>query len=320
VTLAAMNAALARERQWLPLESPFEGATIGGILATNDAGPLRHRYGTPRDLVIGVTLATTDGKLVKAGGVVVKNVAGYDLGKLVTGSFGSLAVIVHATFKLTPIPAAFGTQVFRFADRVAAAEAAGILAGSNLDPAALDVRVDTAASESPIELLARFASTAAAVDAQMADAERLLAAAGARTSHRVVADADEGLWRTYVRRPWEDGGAVVKASWLPASLGAVLGLIDEVRRKGVHVEMTGRAGAGAGAIRIDADTRTQVAVLRTLRERFDVLTRVSLVQADAGVKQAVGVWEPAGSTASLLSAIKRAFDPAGVLVAGQGPV
>ena len=102
--------ALAIHGQRLPLDPPFaDRATIGGLLATNDSGPLRHRYGTPRDLVIGVQLATTDGVLAKAGGQVVKNVAGYDLSKLVTGSFGSLAAIVSATFKLAPLPAASKT-------------------------------------------------------------------------------------------------------------------------------------------------------------------------------------------------------------------
>src|SRR5205823_14395303 len=111
-TLRDVNTALAEHRQWLPLDPPFaDRATIGGILATNDSGPLRHRYGTPRDLVIGVQLATTDGVLAKAGGQVVKNVAGYDLSKLVCGSFGSLAAIVSATFKLAPRAAASKTIV-----------------------------------------------------------------------------------------------------------------------------------------------------------------------------------------------------------------
>ena len=109
VSLAHLNRELARHGQWLPLDSAFDEATIGGMLATNDAGPHRHRYGTPRDLLIGVTLALTDGRIVKAGGTVVKNVAGYDLGKLVTGSFGSLGAIVDATFKLLPIPQASAT-------------------------------------------------------------------------------------------------------------------------------------------------------------------------------------------------------------------
>ena len=98
LTLREANEALARHGQWLPLDPAFaDRATIGGLLATNDSGALRHHYGTPRDLVIGVQIATTDGTLAKAGGQVVKNVAGYDLGRLVTGSFGSLAAIVSAS-------------------------------------------------------------------------------------------------------------------------------------------------------------------------------------------------------------------------------
>jgi glycolate oxidase FAD binding subunit len=76
MTLRDVNVALSAERQWLPIESAFDEATIGGVVATNDSGPSRHRNGTPRDLVIGITLALTDGRLVKAGGTVVKNVAG----------------------------------------------------------------------------------------------------------------------------------------------------------------------------------------------------------------------------------------------------
>ncbi len=109
-----VNRELARHGQWLPIESAFEEATIGGAIATNDSGPLRHRYGTPRDLLIGIRLALTDGRLIKSGGNVVKNVAGYDLGKLISGSFGSLAAIVSATFKLTPLPAASSTLIATF--------------------------------------------------------------------------------------------------------------------------------------------------------------------------------------------------------------
>ncbi len=115
VTLATLNETLAEHGQWLPLDSAFDDATIGGILATNDAGPLRHRYGTPRDLLIGIRLALADGRIVKAGGNVVKNVAGYDLGKLVSGSFGCLAAIVDATFKLLPRPQASATLTVTYA-------------------------------------------------------------------------------------------------------------------------------------------------------------------------------------------------------------
>jgi FAD/FMN-containing dehydrogenase len=94
-----VNRELARHGQWLPLDPPWsDRATIGGIVATNDAGPRRHRYGTPRDLIIGIEIARADGVRAKAGGIVVKNVAGYDLARLMTGSFGSLALITSATF------------------------------------------------------------------------------------------------------------------------------------------------------------------------------------------------------------------------------
>src|SRR5688500_15055182 len=105
MTRRDLNAALSAERQWLPIESAFSEATIGGMVATNDSGPSRHRNGTPRDLIIGITLALTDGRVVKAGGTVVKNVAGYDLGKLVSGTHGNLAGIVDVACKLVPIAA-----------------------------------------------------------------------------------------------------------------------------------------------------------------------------------------------------------------------
>src|SRR5688500_6227716 len=139
-TLEEGNAELGRSRQWLPIDGP-DGATVGGAIATNDSGPLRQRYGTPRDLLIGVQLATTDGRLVKAGGNVVKNVAGYDLGKLVCGSFGSLAAIVTATFKLAPLPGASATLVASFGDRRGLAQAAQAVGGSQLEPSAFDLSV-----------------------------------------------------------------------------------------------------------------------------------------------------------------------------------
>src|SRR5581483_280423 len=98
-----VNRRLAAHNQWLPLDPPWSArATIGGIVSTNDSGPRRHRYGAPRDLIIGVEFARADGTLAKAGGIVVKNVAGYDLSRLFTGAFGALAVLVSATFKLYP--------------------------------------------------------------------------------------------------------------------------------------------------------------------------------------------------------------------------
>ena len=138
-TIRELNQELARYRQWLPVDTAFDAATVGGVIATNDSGPLRHRHGTPRDLLIGVHLAMTDGRVVKAGGTVVKNVAGYDLGKLISGSHGSLAAIVSATFKLAPLPGASTTIVAGFRDADALAEAVTAVSASQIEPTAFDV-------------------------------------------------------------------------------------------------------------------------------------------------------------------------------------
>ena len=112
---ADLTVVLAQNRQMIPLDPPFaESATIGGILAANISGPRRRLYGTARDLVIGMKFATLEGKLVQSGGMVVKNVAGLDMGKLMIGSFGTLAAIAVANFKLLPRPTAEASFLVSF--------------------------------------------------------------------------------------------------------------------------------------------------------------------------------------------------------------
>src|SRR5438094_9762546 len=219
--LADVNRALAPHRQWLALDPPFaERATIGGVLATNDSGPLRHRYGTPRDLVIGVQLATTDGVLSKAGGRVVKNVAGYDLGKLVAGSFGSLAAIVSATFKLAPLPKTTRTLIATAPDLDVLAQIVRDVMASQLEPIAFEMQTGNAAASRTIVML-RFASTPAAVDAQIAAASGL---ASLKASAPVVIEGDDepARWREHAEGIWNAPGAVVRASWLPANVATVM--------------------------------------------------------------------------------------------------
>src|SRR4029450_9722944 len=138
-TLRTVGGELSRHGQWLPLSTSFADATIGGTVAANDSGPLRQRHGTARDLLIGVHLALADGNLVKAGGNVVKNGAGYDLGKRMSGSFGKRAAIVSATFKLAPLPAASSTVVAAFRDRDAFLQAAAGIGSSQVEPAVFDL-------------------------------------------------------------------------------------------------------------------------------------------------------------------------------------
>ena len=118
---------------------PHGAGTIGGLLATGAAGPLRLRYGTPRDLSIGITVVRADGTVASSGGKVVKNVAGYDLGKLFAGSYGTLGLIVEAAFRLHPRPAATSFVTLDAADRESAAAVTALVASSPLAPSAVEL-------------------------------------------------------------------------------------------------------------------------------------------------------------------------------------
>ena len=314
-----VNRELARHGQWVPIESPFEGATIGGAIATNDSGPLRHRYGTPRDLVIGVRLALTDGRLIKAGGNVVKNVAGYDLGKLVSGSFGSLAAIVSATFKLMPLPAASSTLIATFDRASALVPALAAITGSQLEAAACELHVSASrgSADGHYRLLLKFESTPGALNAHVQKARSLL---GGAKCDVVAAAMESETWRDHARSVWQSPGIVVRASWLPASLGGVLAFIDDMRGNTTDVEVAGRGALGSGLFRIDGDAPAQRAAVERMRSRSDLFRHVVLLHASTELKQHVDAWGSLGDAGPIGGAIKQALDPHGILNAGRGPV
>jgi glycolate oxidase FAD binding subunit len=347
-TLHDVNAALGQRGQWLPLDPPFaDRATIGGVLATNDSGPLRHRFGTPRDLVIGIRLATTDGVLSKAGGRVVKNVAGYDLAKLVTGSFGSLAAIVSATFKLSPLPAASKTIVIQAADIDEVGSIVRAVTRSQLEPIAFEVEtrrstqrpqsarsrnVPAGSAISAFNVLLRFASLPIVVDAQIAEASAALEALGAPNRDRrdgggpgdprVVDGVEEQMvWHEHATRIWDGPGAIVRASWLPAEIAAAFNALDvATAQAGVAPPtMVGRAAVGAGLFSIDGEAEAQARVVDALR-RSRHLGNVVVVRGSAALKALVDVWGPMGDRQRVLASLKRAFDPGLVLNAGRGPL
>ncbi|MBC7928153.1 MAG: FAD-binding oxidoreductase [Bryobacteraceae bacterium] len=141
-----LSETLRKNGQMIPLDPPFLAkATVGGVLATNASGPRRRLFGTARDHVIGMEFATLEGKLVRSGGMVVKNVAGLDMAKLMIGSFGTLAAIVSANFRLTPIPEQSRTWILRTDSPLLAAQACSELRRSVLQPSALDLVSPSAA-------------------------------------------------------------------------------------------------------------------------------------------------------------------------------
>ncbi|HWO72440.1 MAG TPA: FAD-binding oxidoreductase, partial [Dehalococcoidia bacterium] len=219
IRLADLQQALAERRQWLPLDPPLPlEATIGGILATNASGPARYRHGTARDLVIGMTVALPNGELVKSGGRVVKNVAGYDMAKLHIGALGTLGMIVQVTFKVAPLPA-----------RSEAVAVTGPLAdvmsiNARLHDSGLPLQALVLSNVAgPVwRLLVRFAAGEAAVERALRDLRLLISDfPGLTTSAGTVSELE--LLRPAVRA--EAGGDVVlRASIAPAAAEEVIGL------------------------------------------------------------------------------------------------
>jgi glycolate oxidase FAD binding subunit len=203
VRLSSLQRALAPYGQRLSLDPPGD-PTIGALLAENVSGPLRHRFGAPRDLVLGVTLVLPDGTIASSGGKVVKNVAGYDLARLVCGSRGRLALIARASFRLHPVPKAAQTVAVETDD---AAAVVGALLASQLQPSALDVL-------HPGSVLVLFEGSPAAVEAQLAAAQRLV---GGREVPATAWDVS--------RRRQADAGAYIR--FVPGRLAEVLQRLEE---------------------------------------------------------------------------------------------
>jgi glycolate oxidase FAD binding subunit len=162
-----LSDALAKNRQMIPLDPPYaDNATIGGILAVNHSGPRRRQFGTARDLVIGMQFATIEGKLVQSGGMVVKNVAGLDMSKLLIGSYGTLAAITSVNFKLTPMPEQEETVLLSFATAAEATTQRDLILQGQLHPVAIDL-LNPAFAESfalsGFVLALQFAGNAASV-------------------------------------------------------------------------------------------------------------------------------------------------------------
>jgi glycolate oxidase FAD binding subunit len=312
-TLGDVNRVLAQHRQWIPLDPPSaDRATIGGLVATNDSGPRRHRYGAPRDLIIGVEFARADGRLAKGGGIVVKNVAGYDLPRLLTGSFGSLGVIVTATFKLYPLTAASRTLIVEPSNLDDLGKLALKLSSSQLTPTALEFATH------PLRLIIRFESIEASVAQQSETAARLVAESGYE-AQALSQSAEELFWQNHGRFADDDRGALLKVSVLPTELAGTLSVIEQLAGKRGYVA-AGRAGAGVFLLRVTEDVQLQKRVIDGLRDALQ-LGRGSaiIVKGSPDLRAHVNVWGPVGDSLSLMKAVKQQFDPVGILSPGRGP-
>jgi glycolate dehydrogenase FAD-binding subunit len=312
-TIGQLAAALGSAGQELALDVPAE-ATVGGIVATGTAGPRRLRYGAPRDLLIGLTVVRADGVIAHSGGKVVKNVAGYDIGKLFAGSHGTLGLITEATFRLHPRPAAvtWVTAEFGVAERAGASAAAASAAGSALVPSAveLDWPGGSAQAPRPLRVGVLLEGTESGVAERAGRMSELLAEAGGGPVS--VTGTAPVRWGAL-----PSGATVVRVSFWVSALESVLGaLLAAGESAGVRPAVTGAAGAGALCACLDPDTpvpavtrfvtalREQVAGLNAGAPRGSVavLAGSPSVLAEAGAYRDV-------PGAALMRAVRDQFDP-----------
>jgi glycolate oxidase FAD binding subunit len=312
VRLRELEELFGADGQMLALDPPLgegDAATVGGAVATADSGPLRHRYGAARDLVLGVTVALPDGTLASAGGKVIKNVAGYDLAKLYCGSFGTLGLITQIAVRLHPRPPAQATATGTTNDPGVLQQAAIALAASSLEAQSLDVRWEAQSGM----VLARFAGVAAVE--QAAAAQRLLAETGVETA---VTEDDDALWahqRAAQRAP--DGAAVIRVSGRPSALADVC-----VAAQIAGATLVGRAALGVSWIALPAAAPGElVTAIARVRQVLAPAPCVVL-DAPAYVRAHLDPWDhPHDAALVLMRRVKERFDPAhtcnpGIFVGG----
>ena len=344
VTLGQLAGVLGAAGQQLALDPPpalangSDGGapTIGGMLATGTAGPRRLRYGTPRDLAIGITVVRPPGTVAKSGGKVVKNVAGYDLGKLYAGSFGTLGLITEAVFRLHPVPAAALFITAGFADTTAASQAVAAAAGTDLAPVA--VEIDRPGRDGLVRVAVLLDGDPAGV-AERAALLRDVLGAGTASSDSAPSwwgSAQPARLVTGPHGPAEP--TVLRVSFWAAALPGVLAAIDGAGKDaGLDPAVNGSAAAGVLYVVLDGDADPAAAAQFVTGLR-DGLEQASLDQstggdfaggeappsrasavvltAPAAVRDTVDMWGPVPSL-SLMRAVKEQFDPGYLMAPGR---
>lgn len=348
VTLAEFQRHLASGGKTLPLEAPLSGsATIGGILATGASGPMRASYGLPRDWLIGISVVGGMGVETKSGGKVVKNVTGYDLGKLYTGSMGTLGVIVEATFKLNPLHQRLQALVAGFPSMAFAIEAANGLSGQVYAPQGIQVVDGASWRRLPVDLrglvgeeiaasgsapgtvmLVAFVSgRVRAVERRLLEGTGFLRANGASSAQELDEAASRRLLEGVTDLGWErDSGPclVLKVAVPPSMTSRVLALLPQALE-----DLPGAgtvADPGFGLARLmwqpnalgDGDASVVVGAVDRVRALARRLGGSAVAErAPVEVKRMTDVWGPEPEGVGIMRRIKENLDPAGVFNPGR---
>ena len=312
--VADLQRQLLEQGQFLAVDPAFEAiATVGGLVATADTGSLRQRYGGLRDMLIGVQFVRYDGAIARAGGRVVKNVAGYDLMKLMTGAYGSLGILSELTFRLYPVQACSRTVILSGSGQAIEATAAEVRL-SGLTPVALDV-LSGSLAEGRRSLVARFQGIEAGVDEQT---ERLKTIG---TTHGMAFDQldnadDQAFWQRSAQMIQLDT-VLCKVGLRPSGIPWLIELADKVM-PGAQVRLYG--SSGLGWIQFDECELADkvVSALEELRSHCQKNAGfLTLLQAPKSIKQRIDVWGYSGNALGMMGDIKQKFDPQKILSPGR---
>jgi glycolate dehydrogenase FAD-binding subunit len=328
LTLTRLQKILGEHGQWLPIDPPLpEQATIGGVIAANLSGPMRLSQGTVRDFLIGLKIVQADGTVIKGGGRVVKNVAGYDLPKLYCGSFGTLGVIVEATFKVRPRPEAQAVLSLTFPLAEQAMELALRLLGSELQPSFLELTnfnpLEEEGEAGPYRLVVGFAGIAEEVAYQRARIRELVGSAEPVIEEWHGED-EQTLMQALRDFPVSSAAALrCKTSLLPTQVATFCKDVqEEAVLRGLAVRHLARAGNGIVYSRFLPSVEISPEKLLSLVDWLRILTKklegyVVVEAIDPVLKDRLDVWGHVGGTFPLMKRVKETLDPQGILNPGR---
>jgi glycolate oxidase FAD binding subunit len=310
--LADLQSKLRLHNQFLPLDCHHANATLGGIVATADAGSWRQRYGGVRDLLLGISFVRADGKIANAGGRVVKNVAGYDLMKLFTGAYGTLGILTQLTFRLYPWISTSQTMVLT-GKAPEIAQATQMIRNSGLTPTAMDLLSTTVVQQlnlgSAMGLMLRWQTIPESIEQQILQVQAIAQQLGLATS--IYQDEVE-------EKLWQDCGKIINlpesAETVTCKLGIVPSRAVELLAQIIdrHSNILARVHAGSGLGRLQLKTNYEL--LEQMRSHCQQHQGfLSILDAPPEVKQQIDVWGYSGNALKTMIRIKNQFDPQNIL-------
>lgn len=332
VTLGELERVLGSQGNFLPLDAPFVDSTVGGVIATNSSGPKRLLYGSARDLTLGVRAVLPSGDTVRFGGKVMKNVAGYDMTKLLIGSFGSLGVVTEATFRLLPLPEMEMTLVLSFDSLESSARAVKALLASQLVPSAIELVNATGwqCVSQPGEgyhLVVDLEGFHEAVDRQIADLTRLAKGEGANKIEIFEGDDQRRMWsrlRDFSRSALKNNALVVGLK-----IGVPISCLEEIfqfaEKKAIEcgLDCAVLAHAGNGILHpfiggAQESLPVMVGAIQEIQFAAEKTGGSAIVEwAPWAVKKQVAVWGEPRPDWSLMRCLKAELDPNGILNPGR---